>query len=61
MASVQYDSIGDGLTVRVRMEELPIRDKINLYIQLSDQLGISARLEESAQQIIKEQIDLHWK
>ena len=61
MASVYYNEIGDGLTVQVKMDELPMRDKINLYLKLSQQLGISERLEENAQQIIMEQINLYWK
>ena len=61
MASINYSEIRDGLLVQVRMDELPIRDKINLYLKLSQQLGISKRLEEKAQQIIMEQINLHWK
>lgn len=61
MASINYSEIGDGLLVQVKMDELPIRDKINLYLKLSQQLGISERLEEKAQQVIQEQIDIHWK
>lgn len=61
-----FDSIGPGFTVRVPLELLSDRDKVELFSILMDDLGITERLHADpdgtavAQAIITEQWSKAW-
>ena len=39
--SLSYDSIGEGLTFRVSIDNLSNRDKVSLFYKLMDDLGVT--------------------
>lgn len=63
---IEFSAICPGFTVRIGLEHLSARDKIELFRTLMDQLGITERLTAEAdataraQQIIVEQWTAHW-
>lgn len=67
MMSIKFSSIGADLTVRVSVRDLSNRDKVELFRELMDQLGITERLSKEAdataraQQIIAEQWNIAWE
>jgi hypothetical protein len=61
-----YDSLSKKIVVREPVTLLPTRDKVNLFNDLMDELGITARIQAEPdatarfQEIWKEQIDKFW-
>lgn len=63
---LHYDAIGVGLTVRIGLENLSARDKVELFRTLMDDLGITAQFHHEpdatarAQEIIVERWSANW-
>lgn len=63
---MNYDSIGRSITQRTKISSLSGRDKVNLFNDLMDELGITKRCQDDPdgtfrfQEIWKEQIDKAW-
>lgn len=63
---MDYDSISKTVVQRTKVMTLSGRDKVNLFNDLMDDLGITARLQAEPdattrfQEIWKEQIDRNW-
>ena len=65
-SKIGFSTICLGFVVRIELEHLSGRDKVELFRTLMDQLGISERMSAEpdetgrAQQIITEQWDKYW-
>jgi len=63
---IEFSTICPGFTVRIGLEHLSPRDKVELFRTLMDQLGITERMHAEAdataraQEIITEQWTAHW-
>jgi len=61
-----YDSISRSISQRSRISELSDRDKVNLFNDLMDDLGILRRCQEEPdrtagfQEIWQEQVNIAW-
>tara|TARA_R110000868_G_scaffold49960_1_gene160303 strand:+ start:358 stop:573 length:216 start_codon:yes stop_codon:yes gene_type:complete len=66
-ARLDYSTIGKQLTVRIGLDDLTPRDKVELFRTLMDDLGITERMhaepEESAwaQRMVTEQWTKAWE
>lgn len=65
--SLSFSTIGREFTVRVKLAELSGRDRVELFRELMDALGITDRMNAEpnatarAQEIITEQWTAHWR
>lgn len=65
MSALRYNSLSREVTVHYPLDEMPMRDKVNLYCHLMDELGVTERFhlepDTPAKTIIEEQCHKAWE
>ena len=62
--AIGFHSTRPEFTVRIGLDDMPMRDRLSLFNALADKLGLTEasheRPDESYQVLWKEMMDRHW-